>query len=63
MTSVAMVTIQQGMDMGKVVMLQLNRLAIQHKLVMLLKVVTHKLNQDMVNNNKLTVMIQQVIML
>ena len=46
-----------GMD--KVAMLQLNQQAIQDKLVMV-KVLTHKLNQAMGNNSKLMFMIQQV---
>lgn len=61
MTSVTIVTIQQVMAMDKAVMLQLNQLGIQHRLGMVLKAVTHKLSQDMVNNNKLMVMIQQVV--
>ena len=53
-------TIPQVMGMDKVV-IQVSPLDTQHKLAMALKLVTHRLNPAMVNNNKLTVMIQQVV--
>ena len=46
--------------MDKVAMLQLNPLVIQHKLVMVVKVLTHRHKATANNNLKLTVMIQQV---